>query len=65
MLAFELLDVLAEIKCPNLLVMHFKGVLAHLLLDVPNFDYAVNTGRTNLQTHIEPIKLNKCSLMPL
>ena len=43
MLAFEGLDVFTEVERPDLLVVHFECVLAHLLLDVPDFYDTINT----------------------
>ena len=34
-------DGLAEVHRPDLLLMHLKSVLTHLLLDVPNFDDSI------------------------
>ena len=57
--------MLTEIKRPYFLIVHLKSILTYLLLDVPDLEDSIDTGRGNLKSKIQPAEFDQGGLMTL
>ena len=57
--------VFSEVKCPNFLCMHLKGVHTLLFLVIPYFNNSIHARWCNLKAWIKPSNFYQCWIMAL